>query len=76
MNEASIWQYIFLGEVGGWGEGGKRCWHNIRRVGYLMMMLDYKGERGGQESGKKWLLKILILCDISAEFYLNLSSLQ
>ena len=20
-----------------------------------MMMIDYKGERGGQESGKKWL---------------------
>ena len=42
-----IWQYIFLGEV-----GGKQCWHNIRRGGYLMMMLDYKEGRGrGQESG-------------------------
>ena len=50
MNEACIWQYIFLGEV-----GGKPCWHNIRRGGYLMMMLDYKGGRGGWESGEKWL---------------------
>ena len=59
MNEACIWQYIFLGEVGGEGEGGKWCWHNIRRGGCLMMMLDYKGGRGGgQESGKKWLLKM------------------
>ena len=47
---------MFLGKV--WGEGGggvlKRCWHNIRRGGYLMMMLDYKrGMGGGQESGEK-----------------------
>ena len=28
---------------------------NIRRGGYLMMMLDYKGGSGSQESGKKWL---------------------
>ena len=41
MNEACIWQYIFLEKVGG-GEL-KQCWHNIRRGGYLMMMLDYKG---------------------------------
>ena len=36
----------------------KRCWHNIRRGGYLMMMLDYKrgmGGGGGQESGEKLL---------------------
>ena len=52
MNEACIWQYIFLGEVG--GGGLKRCWHNIRRGGYLMMF-DCKGGGGGQESGKKWL---------------------
>ena len=64
MNEACIWQYIFLGEVreegeGGGGGGGKWLWHNIRRGGCLMMMFDYKGGRGGdQESGKKWLLKI------------------
>ena len=50
MNEAGIWQYIFLGEV-----EGKWCWHNIRAGGYLMMMLDYKEGRGGQEFGKKWL---------------------
>ena len=69
MNEACIWQYIFLGEMGEGGGGRvwqyiflgevggdlKRCWHNIRRSGYLMMMLDYKGGRGDQESGKKWL---------------------
>ena len=37
------------------GKGGFTwCWHNIRRGGYLIMMLDYK-EGGGQESGKKWL---------------------
>ena len=58
MNEACIWQYMFFGKV--WGEGGgvlKRCWHNIRRDGYLVMMLDYKrgmgGGGGGQESGEK-----------------------
>ena len=43
MNEACIWQYIFLGELGVGGGGGKRCWHNIRRGSYLMMMLNYKG---------------------------------
>ena len=59
MNEACIWQYIFLGEVGGKRCGGgrvlKRLWYNIRRGGYLMMTLDYKGERGRgvQESGEK-----------------------
>ena len=54
MNEVCFWQNIFLGEVGGW-EGGvvKRCWHNIRRDGYLMMMLEYKGGREGQESREK-----------------------
>ena len=33
----------------GGGGGGvlKRCWHNIRRGGYLMMMLDYKRGMGG-----------------------------
>ena len=55
MNEACIWQYIFLGEVGEGGEVGVEWWwHNIMRGGYLMMMLDYKGA-GGQESGEKWL---------------------
>ena len=49
MNEACIWQYIFLGKVGG---GVKRCWHNIRRGGYLMMMLDYEGGRGVKNLGK------------------------
>ena len=54
MNEACIWQYIFLGEVGEGGEVGVEWWwHNIMRGGYLMMMLDYKGA-GGQESGEKW----------------------
>ena len=38
MNEACIWQYIFLGEVGGGGGGVKWCWHNIRRGGYLMLL--------------------------------------
>ena len=47
------------GWVGGLCVGGEvktmlQCWHNIKRGGYLMMMLDYKGG-GGQESGKKWL---------------------
>ena len=55
MNEACIsLQYIFLGEA---GEGGEvndvDIIHNIRRGGYLIMTLDYKEERGGQESGKK-----------------------
>ena len=62
MNEACIWHYIFLGEVGGGeGEGGVKtmfqCWHNIKRGGYLMMMPDYKGG-GGQESTKKWLRNV------------------
>ena len=55
MIEACIWQYILLGELGEGSLEVKQYWHNIRRGGYLMMMLDYKGERGGQESGKKWL---------------------
>ena len=40
---------------GGGEEGGggvKRFWHNIRSVGYLMMMLDYKGESGVKNLGK------------------------
>ena len=53
----------------------KRCWYNIRKGGYLIMMLDYKGGREGKESGKKWLrifstYNFLIFCEISAEFYL------
>ena len=62
MNEACIWQYIFLGEVCLGREGGlKQFWQNIRRGGYLIIMLDYNGEKegggggGGHESGKKWL---------------------
>ena len=55
MNEACIWHYIFFGEVGQGGGGLKQCWHNIRRGGYLIIMLDYKGGKGGQEYGKKWL---------------------
>ena len=35
-----------------------RCWHNIRRDGYLMMMLDYERGRGGQKSEKKWLYNL------------------
>ena len=31
----------------------KPCWHNIRRGGYLMMTLDYKGGMEDQESEKK-----------------------
>ena len=30
-----------LAELGGRGGGVKWCWHNIRKDGYLMMMLDY-----------------------------------
>ena len=42
---------------GDWGGGGggvlKRCWHDIRRGGYfMMMMLDYKGGRGVKNLGK------------------------
>ena len=48
MNEAHIRQYIFLGE-----RGGFTCWHNIRRGGYLMMILDYKGWRGGSSIWEK-----------------------
>ena len=62
MNEACIWQYIFIGQVcecvcvcvcvlGGQNEVDI----TLGEVGgCLMMMLDYKGGRG-QESGKKWL---------------------
>ena len=35
------------------GGGSKQCGHNIRRGGYLIIMLDYKGQRRGKESGKK-----------------------
>ena len=54
MNEACIWQHIFLGEVGGRVEGGgglKQCWHNISRDGHVIIMLDYKGERNGPRGG-------------------------
>ena len=36
-----------VGEVSAYWRAGrlKRCWH-IRRGGYLIMMLDYKGGRG------------------------------
>ena len=49
MNEACIWQYLLLGEV----SGGSHDVDIILGGGYLMMMLDYKGGRGGQKSGKK-----------------------
>ena len=45
MNEARIRGYIFLGERG--------VHMMLTYYGYLMMMLDYKGGKGGQESGKK-----------------------
>ena len=91
-NERSL--YLTIHFLRGSGGGLKWCWHNIRRGGYLIMMLDYKGGRRSQESGKKWLnnkwvllimqfvifinlicifstYNFLILCDISAEFYLS-----
>ena len=33
--------------------GVKLCSHNVKRGGYLMMMLDYKRGSEGQESEKK-----------------------
>ena len=41
---------------GKWGEAGglKKCWHNIRMGGYLMMMLDYKG--GGNSNSDENIL--------------------
>ena len=31
-----------------YGKGGlKQCWHKIRRGGYLIIILDYKGGWGG-----------------------------
>ena len=50
MNEAYIWQYIFLGEIG--GRGLKQFRNNIRRGGYLMIMLDYRGGSGVENLGK------------------------
>ena len=54
MNEAWIRQYVFLGEKGRGVSYDVEI--ELGGVVYLMMMLDYKErERGGQESGKKWL---------------------
>ena len=40
--------YTFFGGKGGF----IRCWPNIGKGGYLMMMLDYKGGRGVKNLGK------------------------
>ena len=46
--------HIFLeeGREGDQVGGLTRCWHNIRKSGYLMMTLDYKGG-GGVENLEK-----------------------
>ena len=36
-----------------WEGGFTRCRRNIRKGGYLLMMVDYKGGKGSQEFGKK-----------------------
>ena len=64
--------YFLRGSRGSWGRGSKRCWHNLRMDGYLMMMLDYKGGRQWSRIWEKVITwNVLVLYDISAERYLN-----
>ena len=43
----------------GRGGGLTQCWYNIRRGGYLVMVLDYKGGTGGGGAGPRIWEKVI-----------------
>ena len=47
-----VFEIHFLGGSEGGGGVSKQCGHNIRRGGYLMIMLDYRGGSGVENLGK------------------------
>ena len=63
LNNCWFMTIHFLGELG--GERLKRCSHNIRRGGYLMMILDYKGGSGVKNLIKNWLRSKWMLLTMS-----------